>query len=475
MTQPFPKLPLLIYNTESRKKEQFKPGSDHLVKMYTCGPTVYHYAHIGNFRTYIFEDLLKRTLKFFGFQVEQVMNLTDIDDKTIKGAIEKKLPILEYTQPFKNGFFADLQALAIERADTYPAATDYIGEMSDFIQKLLDKGFAYKSRDGSIYYSIDKCPNYGRLSHLKLDELQVCDRVANDEYDKENVGDFVLWKAYDPERDGHVYWESHLGKGRPGWHIECSAMAMALLGETIDIHAGGVDNIFPHHENEIAQSEALSGKKFVRYWMHAEHLLVNHKKMSKSLGNFYTLRDLLDRGYSGEEVRYMLIQTHYRTQLNFTFEGLEGARTALYRLNDFVQRMQQSADNKTAASQVADPILKRAIQGFSEGLADDLNISASLASLFDLMRECNILRDQQKLTGGDAREILYVLEEFNRVLGFLKFEEEGIPKEMGELLQKREEARKGKNWALSDSLRQEIHAKGYVIEDTPQGPRLRKI
>ncbi len=339
----FPKLKLQFYNSEARQKQEFNPMMNNNVRMYSCGPTVYHFAHIGNFRTYVFEDLLRRTLKFFGYQVTQVMNLTDVDDKTIRGAVESNQSLIDYTQPYKNAFFVDIQTLGIERVENYPAATDYIPHMIDFIQKLLEKGIAYKSKDKSIYYAIDKCPSYGRLSHLKLEDLQVGagdTRIASDEYDKENVGDFVLWKAYDQKRDGHIYWDSPFGPGRPGWHLECSTMAMYLLGETIDLHVGAVDNIFPHHENEIAQSEACSGKQFVRYWLHAEHLIVNHKKMSKSLGNFYTLRDLLRKGYTGMQVRYMLMHIHYRTQLNFTFEGVEGAKTSLHRLNDFIVRMQ---------------------------------------------------------------------------------------------------------------------------------------
>lgn len=473
-----PRLPVQLYNTESRKKEIFSPLIDNHVRMYTCGPTVYHYAHIGNFRTYVFEDLLKRTLRFFGYQVTQVMNLTDVDDKTIKGAVATNQSLLDFTQPYKNAFFVDIQTLGIERADNYPAATDYIPQMIDFIQKLLDKGIAYKSKDKSIYYAIDKCPNYGRLSHLVMDELKVgagdaC--VATDEYDKENAADFVLWKGYDPERDGHVYWESPFGPGRPGWHLECSAMAMSLLGDSIDIHAGAVDNIFPHHENEIAQSEAASGKTFVKYWVHSEHLIVNHKKMSKSLGNFYTLRDLLMKGYSGMEVRYMLMHIHYRTQLNFTFEGLEGARNALNRLNSFLLRMQEKADPKVESSHEARPALKKAIASFCEGLTDDLNISTALAALFDLMHEINILDDQNILNPGDATEVLYVMQEFNRVLGVLNFDfEESPPPYLQEILEKREQARKEKQWQLADQLRNEIHAAGYVIEDTPNGVRLKK-
>jgi cysteinyl-tRNA synthetase len=287
---PLPKLPLKFFNTETGKKELFTPLKDPEVRMYTCGPTIYHFAHIGNFRTYIFEDILRRTLKFFGYQVTQVMNLTDVDDKTIRGATSANVSLCDFVQPYRQAFFEDIQTLGIEKVEHYPAATDYIKSMIGFIQNLMDKGFAYYGGDRSIYFSIEKSPRYGRLSHLNLEELKVGagnERQASaDEYEKENVGDFVLWKAYEPERDGPFYWESPFGKGRPGWHLECSTMAMELLGDSIDIHVGAVDNIFPHHENEIAQSEARSGQEFVKYWLHAEHLVVNHKKMSKSLGNF---------------------------------------------------------------------------------------------------------------------------------------------------------------------------------------------
>ncbi len=474
-----PKLPIKFYNTETRQKEDFTPLIDNNVRMYTCGPTVYNFAHIGNFRTYVFEDILRRTLKFFGYQVTQVMNLTDIDDKTIKGAIQKNIPLSEFTRPFINAFFVDLQHLGIERVEHYPAATEYIPYMIDFIQKLLDKGIAYRSKDQSIYYSIDRFPTYGRLSHLKLDELKVGAgdaRVAHDEYEKDNVGDFVLWKAYDPSRDGTIFWDSPFGPGRPGWHLECSTMAISILGPTLDIHVGAVDNIFPHHENEIAQSEAFSEKPFVRYWLHSEHLVVNHKKMSKSLGNFYTLRDLLDRGITGMEVRYLLMQTHYRTQLNFTFEGVEAARVSLQRLNDFIVRMQELADPQAPPTPPIRQLLKQALLDFSIAMADDLSISQALAVLFDLMRHINAAYDNGTLSKGDAAEVLYLFGEFNRVLGVLKLEpeERGPPIELQQLLQKRNAARAEKQWSLADQLRNEIFEKGYVIEDTAGGTRLKK-
>lgn len=283
---------LKLYNTETKTKQTLELGPSKIIKMYTCGPTIYHYVHIGNLRTFVFEDILRRTIKFFGFPLIHVMNLTDVDDKTIKGALAQKVSLKEFVAPYKEAFFEDLGTLNIDLAEHYPAATDYICEMIKMIETLVEKGYAYKGHEGSIYFNIRKFPSYGRLSHLNLGELLAgaSERVEADEYDKENVSDFVLWKAYDKERDGPIFWESPFGLGRPGWHIECSAMATSLLGETIDIHVGGVDNMFPHHENEIAQSECCTGKVFVKHWLHSEHLLVDGKKMSKSLGNFYTLR-----------------------------------------------------------------------------------------------------------------------------------------------------------------------------------------
>lgn len=339
---------LRLYNSETRQVEEVVPLDGKTIRMYTCGPTVYNFAHIGNFRTYVFEDVLRRTFKFFGFEVKQAMNLTDIDDKTINGALVNQCSLDEFTAPFKKAFFEDLETLGIERVEYYPQATDYLPEMIAMIEGLVNSGVAYRGQEGSIYFSIQKFPSYGRLAHLDLEGLKAgaSNRVDLDEYEKENVSDFVLWKAYDPERDGSICWDSPFGKGRPGWHIECSAMAMKLLGQTIDIHVGGIDNLFPHHENEIAQSEAYSCCRFVKHWLHAEHLLVDHKKMSKRLGNFYTLRDLLDRGYTGKQVRFALLQAHYRTQLNFTFDGMDAAAASLRRLADFVLRLKKIRDEK---------------------------------------------------------------------------------------------------------------------------------
>ena len=470
-------MPLRLYNTASRQKETLVPIRDHHARIYTCGPTVYNFAHIGNFRTYIFEDLLRRTIKFFGFQVTQVMNLTDVDDKTIRGAIAQNVSLSAYTQPFKDAFFEDLRTLHIEPVEYYPAATDYIPEMIQMIEVLLTKGIAYPGGDGSIYFAIQKFPRYGCLSHLHLGELQAgaSERVASDEYEKDHVADFVLWKNYDLERDGQIYWESPFGPGRPGWHLECSAMAMKILGETIDIHVGGVDNMFPHHENEIAQSEACSGKPFVKLWMHAEHLLVDHKKMSKSLGNFYTLRDLLEKGYTGTQVRYLLLQTHYKTQLNFTFQGLEATKSTLQRLNDFIQRLNE-IDSLQPDGEVLG-LCQNTLLLFADALADDLNISVALAVLFDFVREINGLCDAGQVSQAEAQKILELMKRFDTVLGVLTFEkqEPSIPAELQEAFERRLQAREEKNWKLADELRDFIQQGGYVIEDTPHGARLKKI
>lgn len=463
-----------LYNTETREKEAIRPQHGNTIKLYTCGPTIYNFAHIGNFRTYVAEDLLRRALQFFGFQVDQAMNLTDIDDKTIRGAKEQGIALKEFTDPFRIAFFEDIETLKIQKAEHYPAATEFIPGMIRIVEKLLEQKIAYPASNGSIYFSIRKFPSYGRLSHFCQEDLKFNASGENeaDEYGKEDATDFVLWKSYDPERDGNIYWESPFGKGRPGWHIECSAMAMEILGPSIDLHCGGVDNMFPHHENEIAQSECFSGRCFVKHWFHVEHLLVDHKKMSKSLGNFYTLRDLLDKGYTGSEVRYLLLSTHYRTQLNFTFEGLEGARGALRRIRDHLLRLSEVHSSSTHS---IDSLLQAADQKFAGALAEDLNISAALAVLFDFLRELNISLDQNLLGEASAKKALQLYHKWDQVLGVLPFPESTqIPDALFVLLEKREVARREKNFRLSDQIRAEILHAGYLIEDTPQGPRLKK-
>src|SRR5437667_6671747 len=386
---------LRFFNTYSRQLEDFEPRDPALRKLdiYTCGPTVYSRAHIGNFRAYIFEDLLQRHLELRGYMMHRVMNITDVDDKTIRGAREAKVALTKFTEQFKKAFFQDAETLRIKRANEFPAATDqrYIDRMIEIIGELIVRGLAYQADDKSVYFRINKFPDYGKLAHFDLTQLQSTGRVKHDEYDKEHIGDFALWKAWD-EDHGDVGWESPWGRGRPGWHIECSAMAMALLGNQIDIHCGGVDNIFPHHEAEIAQSEGVTGKRFVRYWLHCAHLLVDGQKMSKSLGNFYTLPDLLEKGYSGREIRYALMRVHYRAPLNFTWNGMKEARESLGRIDDWLMRLRETAGANVVgtprrgvrSAQRADPTSQ-----FEEALDDDLNISAALGFLFGAIRETN--------------------------------------------------------------------------------------
>ena len=443
------------------------------IKMYTCGPTVYDYAHIGNFRAFLFEDLLKRWLLYRGYNVTHIMNLTDIDDKTIKGSQKQGIPLRQFTDFYVKAFFEDIKALNIEPADVYPKATDHVREMVTIIQILMAKGFAYKGEDGSIYFSVCKFPDYGKLSHIKVDELKAGARVSQDEYAKEEAQDFALWKAWTPE-DGNVYWDTELGRGRPGWHIECSAMSMKYLGETFDIHCGGVDNMFPHHENEIAQSEASTGKKFVNYWMHNEHLQVEGKKMSKRLGNFYTLRDLLAKGYDPIVIRYLLISTHYRQQFNFTFEGLEASKAAVERLRNFVRRLHE-AEGTINPEKVAN-LTAKLEACFGGSMDDDLNIGIALSSLFDFVREINGLLDANLVSKQEAAEIGGLMMRIDAVLGVIgKVEvEEALSADIDALVQKREDARKAKNWKEADAIRAQLKAMGIVLEDTAQGIRWHK-
>ena len=463
-----------FFNTLTRQKEKFTPIEKGKVRLYTCGPTVYDYAHIGNFRAFLFEDLLKRWLEYRGYTVTHVMNLTDVDDKTIKGSQKQQIPLQQYTEHYTRAFFEDIKTLNVKPADHYPKATSHIPEMVALIRKLIKKGYAYKSQDGSIYYAINKFINYGKLSHIKVAELKAGARVKTDEYTKEEAQDFALWKAWTPE-DGDVFWETELGKGRPGWHIECSAMSMHYLGETFDIHCGGIDNMFPHHENEIAQSEAATGKKFVNYWLHNEHLLVEGRKMAKKFGNFYTLRDLLGKGYNPIAIRYLLLSTHYRQQFNFTFEGLDAAKGAIERLRNLMRRL-RDAEGKGSEGKVAE--LLRGVQAdFGYALDDDLNVSVALGALFDFVHEVNVLLDAGVVSGNEADEVDAVMRGFDRVLGVIGEvkTEEALPKEAEELIQKREEARKARDWATADALRVRLRAMGVVVEDTPQGVRWRLV
>ncbi len=461
-----------FFNTLTRRKELFTPIEEGKVRLYTCGPTVYNYAHIGNFRAFLFEDLLKRWLEYRGYKVTHVMNLTDVDDKTIKGSQKQQIPLKRYTQHYANAFFEDIRKLNIKSATHYPKATDHIPDMVTLIKTLIAKGYAYKSQDGSIYYAIKKFKNYGKLSHTKIAELKTRARVRTDEYTKEEAQDFALWKAWTPE-DGDIFWENDLGKGRPGWHIECSAMSMRYLGKTFDIHCGGIDNVFPHHENEIAQSEAATGKKFVNYWLHNEHLMVEGRKMAKKLGNYYTLRDLLKRGCDPIAIRYLLLSTHYRQQLNFTFEGLDAAKSAIERLRNFIRRL-QNANGKESEGKVASAL--QAVQtGFGCAMDDDLNVSVALGALFDFVRDVNALLDAGIVSKKEADSVCAVARQFDTVLGVIGEveQEETLPKEATDLIQRREEARKSKDWAAADALRIRLREMGVVVEDTPQGVKWR--
>ena len=463
-------MPLHFFNTYSRHPEEFqlRDAKNRKIDIYTCGPTVYSRAHVGNFRAYIFEDLLQRHLEARGLKIHRVMNITDVDDKTIRGAREAKVPLQKFTQQFKDAFFEDAEKLRIKRADDYPAATDqrYIEKMISMISALIAKGLAYQADDKSVYFRINKFPNYGKLAHFDLTELRSTGRVKHDEYDKEHIGDFALWKAWD-EEDGDVKWDSPWGPGRPGWHIECSAMATALLGDQIDIHCGGVDNIFPHHEAEIAQSEGVTGKQFVRMWLHCAHLLVDGQKMSKSLGNFYTIPDVLAKGYTGREIRYALIRVNYRTQLNFTWDGMKEARESLGRIDDWLQRLREVAGDKKDNPKIDIQLGHE----FEEALDDDLNISAALGFLFETIRDTNRAMDQNKL---DAKTAVAWLNSWNRINKVLDFESDGaeLPEEVAKLAEARAQARLAKDFRKSDELRDKLNALGWEARDTKDGQKI---
>jgi cysteinyl-tRNA synthetase len=464
---------LRFFNTYSREIEEFEPRDTTArpIRMYTCGPTVYSRAHIGNFRAYVFEDLLQRHLELRGYKVHRVMNITDVEDKTIRGALEASVPLQKFTEQFKHAFFEDAHMLRIKRADEYPAATDqrYIDRMIEMISVLISKGLAYQADDKSVYFRINKFPDYGKLAHFDLTQLQSTGRVKHDEYDKEHIGDFALWKAWD-EADGDVEWDSPWGPGRPGWHIECSAMSTALLGDQIDVHCGGVDNIFPHHEAEIAQSEGVTGKKFVRYWLHCAHLLVDGQKMAKSLGNFYAVPGVLAKGYTGRELRYALLRVHYRVPLNFTWEGMNEARESLARIDEWLARLRQIAKNGNV--QHPTPNAQRPTTDFEDALDDDLNISAALGFLFESIRETNRAMDQNKMDAASASAWLDWWKRINTVLDLEAEADVAIPHEVAQLAEERENARREKNWKRSDELRDRISALGWEVRDTKDGAKL---
>ncbi len=470
---------LYLHNTLTRRRETFEPLEADVVKFYTCGPTVYDYAHLGNFRAYIFEDILRRTLKYRGYRTVQVMNLTDVDDKTIRGAIAAGTSLDAYTKRYKNAFFEDLKTLRIESAEYYPAATDHIQDMIALIERLIKRNHAYVAEDGSVYFKIASYPAYGRLARLDLSSLKTGVRVSLDEYAKDHAADFALWKAWDTD-DGEVAWDSPWGAGRPGWHIECSAMCMRYLGETFDIHTGGIDNIFPHHEDEIAQSEAATGRPLARYWLHCAHLMIDGEKMSKSLGNFHTLRDVLAMGFQGREIRYLLAAAHYRQTLNFTFEALRAVRAALDRIDTFRQRLQQLAvgTEATQASEVTDWSRKMDAT-FTKAIGDDLNMAAAFGALFETIHAGNRSMDGKRMAARDAAAVLQMLNRWDRIFAIMTPEPDaastgaGDP-EVAALLEKRHAARHLKNFQESDRIRDLLREKGWLVRDTPDGQQLKR-
>jgi cysteinyl-tRNA synthetase len=454
-----------------RKLEEFHPINAKEVRMYTCGPTVWNFPHIGNYRTFLFEDLLRRFLKYRGFKVTQVMNLTDVDDRIIKICREKNLDLYEFTETYAKAFFDDLDFLKMERAEVYPRATMHVPEMVRMIQGLLDKKIAYRSDDGSIYYSIAKFPSYGKLSGLKIDELKAGARVRQDDYTKDSAQDFALWKAWDQD-DGKVFWETTLGRGRPGWHIECSAMSIKYLGEHFDIHTGGVDNIFPHHENEIAQSEGYSGEKFVNYWLHSEHLLIEEAKMAKRLGNFLTVKDIRDAGVEAEALRLFLLSGHYRTQLNFTQKSLEQAGSSVKRISEFYSRLSEAKKVDSGNDQLARLLVERIRKKYIAALEDDLDTPTALATVFEFITEGNKLLDTGNQDAGPMLE--FMLRDFDAVFGVIRKSEQEVSNEAASLLKERELARAAKEWARSDELRKKLLGLGIEVQDTPQGQKWRK-
>ena len=484
---------LKLFNTLSRSVQDFAPldPAGKKVGMYCCGPTVYDFAHIGNWRTFVFGDLVRRHLEFKGYAVTHVMNITDVEDKIIKhvrlshqsaaAADENKTSLREFTGQYEAAFFEDLKTLNCLLPHHTPHATGHIAEIISLIEKLAQRGIAYRAADGSVYFSIEKYRGcgctYGQLLKLNCDELRTGERVKSDEYAKESVADFALWKARVPE-DGDVFWPSPWGEGRPGWHIECSAMSTKILGPSFDLHLGGEDLIFPHHEDEIAQSEGATGKPFVKHWLHGAHLLVEGKKMSKSLGNFFTLRDLLAKGFTGREIRYSLLTAHYRETFNFTLEGLQGAHAALARIDECLGKLREIA-GRDALPRVQAPQSgigpTELVKDFTDALDDDLNISAAWGTVFEWVRETNRQLAENSLSTAEATAALTAWNKIDSVLGIGTKSEAEVPAEISSLLAARQAARQAKDFKKSDAIRDELKAKGWVIEDTPKGPKLKKL
>lgn len=461
-------MPIRFYNTASKKKEEFQSVEKGIVKLYTCGPTVYDHAHIGNFRTFLFEDFLKRFLILKGFEVRHIMNITDVDDKTITRAREEEKSLTELTESYSDLFFKDCQSLNLLPADEYPTATGHIESMIDLIKDLVENGNAYQAEDQSVYFAIDSFKDYGKLARLDLTSQKSAARNIDDDYSKDRPQDFALWKAWKLE-DGDVSWGSPWGKGRPGWHIECSAMSMQYLGNHFDIHCGGTDNIFPHHENEIAQSVCGTGASFVNFWLHSEHLLVDGGKMSKSLGNYYRLTDLLEKELSAEAIRFALLNGHYRTRLNFTLEKAEEATQAVNRVRDFSDRLEEYNLGRLQN----DTKLPGVYEKFVECLDDDLGIPKALAVFFDWLRKTNSKLDENLLSDEEAMSARHFVNSFNYLFQILP-EKMDVPDDIQQLVSLREEARVKNNWEEADKLRKEIKKKGWTVEDTPQGPKIKQ-
>ncbi|HEV2327917.1 MAG TPA: cysteine--tRNA ligase [Verrucomicrobiae bacterium] len=469
---------LKLFNTLSRSLQDFAPITSPEVGMYCCGPTVYDFAHIGNWRTFVLGDLVRRTLEFNGFQVNHVMNVTDVEDKIIKGVRETGTTLRDFTGKYESAFFEDMKTLNCLEPHQKPRATEFIPDIISLIQTLLTRGFAYQATDGSVYFSIEKYRGagctYGKLQKLNFEELRAGERVKSDEYAKESIADFALWKARSPE-DGEVFWPGPFGEGRPGWHIECSAMSMKILGQGFDLHLGGEDLIFPHHEDEIAQSEGATGKPFVKYWLHGAHLLVEGKKMSKSLGNFFTLRDLLAKGFTGREIRRLLLSAHYRETFNFTLEGLQGAKTALARIDECLAKVREIAGSPATSAASGTENSTSTLQKFGDALSDDLNMSAAWAVVFEWVSELNRRVAENSLSAGDAAAALLAWQKMDSVLGVGTKSEAEVPADIAALFEARQTARKTKDFKKSDAIRDELKSKGWAIEDTPKGPRLKKI
>jgi len=465
-------MPLRFYNTLTQQVETFTPLHGNTVRMYTCGPTVYNYVHIGNLRTFTFQDILRRWLQARGYKLDHVMNITDVEDKIIRNALAENKSIFEYTEKYTEAFLEDTAALRLQRPERLVKATDHIPEMVHAIQQLTKGGYTYES-DGSVYYRISKFPEYGKLSHNDFSGIRAGARVDVDEYDKANARDFVLWKA---RKDAEPYWDSAIGQGRPGWHIECSVMAMKYLGETLDIHAGGIDLVFPHHENEIAQSEAITSKPFARFWLHSEFLNVEAQKMSKSAGNFYTLRDLREMGYAPEPIRYLLASVPYRKKLNFTFDGLKAAATAIDRLRNFKLRLETDKYPDGINEQLRQRT-EEAAKKFADSLDDDLNTAEALAALFEFVRDANTAMDAGEFRAGNVPAALEFLDQFDSIFDVLvpsRGDHAISDAQVDALITERAQAKKNRDFARADQIRLQLLEAGIILEDTKEGARWKR-